>query len=306
VHAVAGLGPVVLVPPSRLWGAWSLDPLVVVGLVAAATLYSRGWATLRGRGRRAVRGRQVVSYLAGLGLLAVALVSPLDAVATTLLSAHMLQHLVLLVAAPPLLVYGRPGLAIFLGLPDPLRRRLTSLGARRRFRRLLAVGLNPVVVLVATTAALWGWHLPAPYEAAVAHPVVHAAEHMTFLVSALAFWALVIDASHRRRLGYGPAILLVFVTMLAGAALGALITFSPAVLYPVYQAGAPLWGTTALADQQLAGAIMWVPPGAVLLLTMVVLALRWFEDVDRRVRAGEGAVAGAPAGPRRPSLRSEA
>jgi cytochrome c oxidase assembly factor CtaG len=223
-------------------------------------------------------------------VLGAGIVSPIDALADTLLSVHMVQHLILLMVAPPLLVYGRPGLVTFLGLPASSRAGLGGLGARRRLRQAGTVVLNPLVVLVATVAALWGWHLPGPYQAAITHPALHAVEHLTFLVSALAFWALVIDPGPRRRLGYGPAILLVFATMLAGAALGALITFSSTVLYPLYGAGARLWGTTPLADQQVAGALMWIPPGAVLFLTVIVLALRWFEDVDRRVRAAESAV----------------
>ena len=108
-----------------------------------------------------------------------------------------------------------------------------------------------------------------------------------FLVTGLAFWSLVVDPGPRRRLGYAPGMLLVFVSMLASSALGALITFSPYVLYPLYRAGANMWGTTALADQQLAGAIMWVPPGLLYLVVIVVLARRWLEEVDRRVRRAE-------------------
>src|SRR5207248_3313774 len=200
MHPVAGVGPVPVVPPSGLWRAWTFDPLVVAGLGAAAVLYARGWARLKRGPRRLVRPRQAVAFFAGLGLLAAALVSPVDALADT----------------PP--------------------------------------------------------------------PALHAVGHLTFLVSALAFWSLVIDAAPRRRLGYGPAILLVFVTMLAGAALGALITFSSTVLYPIYGAGARLWGTTPLADPQAAGAIMWIPPVAVTFLTVIFLALRWFEDEDATLR----------------------
>jgi cytochrome c oxidase assembly factor CtaG len=289
MHPVAGVGPVAVVAPSGVWGAWTFDPLVVAGLGAAALLYGCGWARLRRARASLVRPRQAVSFFAGLAMLAAALVSPVDALAGTLLSVHMVQHLILLIVAPPLLVYGRPGLVMFLGLPASSRSGLGAVAARRRLRRAATVVLNPLVVLVATVAALWGWHLPGPYQAAVTHPALHAVEHLTFLVSALAFWALVIDAAPRRRLGYGPAMLLVFVTMLAGAALGALITFSSTALYPIYGAGAALWRTTPLADQQVAGAIMWIPPGAVYFLTVIFLALRWFEDVDRRVRAAETA-----------------
>src|SRR5205807_2368422 len=210
MHPVAGVGPVAVVAPSGLWGAWTFDPIVVAGLGAAAALYAHGWAKLRGH--RLVRPRQAVSFFAGLAVLAAALVSPVDALAGTLLSVHMAQHLILLVAAPPLLVYGRPGLVMFLGLPASSRSGLGGIGARRRFRVVGRVVLQPLVVLVASAAARCGW--------------------------------------------------------------------------------------------PLSGALMWIPPGAVEFLTIIFLALRWFEDVDRRVRKAESAVAGAPAGPARPFLRS--
>ena len=182
-------------------------------------------------------------------------------------------------------------------LPEASRRALGGWWKRAGpLRAVWRAVSRPLVVWTLQAVALWAWHLPGPYQAAITHPALHAVEHLTFVVSALAFWSLVIDAAPRRRLGYGPAILLVFVTMLAGAALGALITFSSTVLYPIYGAGARLWGTTPLADQQAAGAIMWIPPGAVSFLTVIFLALRWFEDVDAKVRAAETA-AGSPAGP---------
>jgi len=278
-----------VVPPGELWRAWTFDPAVVAAIAGSAVVYRRGWRELGRHGSRAVAGRQAAAFFAGLSVLAVALISPLDALATTLLSAHMAQHLLLLAVAPPLIVYGRPGLVMALGLPRPARRRLA--GITRRRRGWTGVALHPLVVLAVATIALWGWHLPVLYQAALHNPSVHAAEHVVFLVTALAFWSLVIDPAPRRRLGYAPGMLLVFVSMLASSALGALITFSPYILYPLYRAGASLWGTTPLADQQLAGAIMWVPPGLLYLVVIVVLALRWFEEVDRRVRRAEGVAA---------------
>jgi putative membrane protein len=99
MHPVAGVGPVAVVAPSGVWGAWTFDPLVVTGLGTTAAAYARGWAKLRGH--RLVRRRQAVSFFAGLAALAVALVSPVDALAGTLLSVHMVQHLILLMVAPP-------------------------------------------------------------------------------------------------------------------------------------------------------------------------------------------------------------
>lgn len=294
---------VAAVPPQALWGAWSPDPAVLAGLALAAVLYARGYRALRqgvlrmpGRslpGRAApVSRRQAGGFSAGLVLLAVALVSPLDGLDATLLTAHMAQHLLLLVVAPPLLVYGRPGLVLPLGLPVPARRRLGRFP--RRLRRVTRLARNPLVVLALVTAALWGWHLPAAYSAALGSPTLHAAEHLSFLLTSLAFWRLVIDPRPRRRLGYAPAMVLSFAVMLQSAALGAAIAFSPAVLYPAYSAGASLWHVSALGDQQLAGALMWIPPGGLYLVTIVALGGRWFRDVERRMHRREQSGEPAP------------
>lgn len=286
---------VVAIPPQALWGAWAPDPAVLTGLVLAALLYARGYRTLHRTLRRdlspawavPLTRRQAGSFGAGLALLATALVSPLDGLDATLLTAHMAQHLILLVAAPPLLVYGRPGLVLPLGLPATARRRLARF--QRHLRPVTRLARNPLVVLALVTAALWGWHLPGAYAAALASPTLHAAEHLSFLLTSLAFWRLVIDPRPRRRLGYAPAMVLTLAVLLQSAALGAAIAFSPVVLYPAYSAGAALWHVSALGDQQLAGALMWIPPGGLYLVTIVALGGRWFRDVERRMRRREQA-----------------
>ena len=284
----------VLVPPAGLWQAWSLDPVVVAALAGAALAYGRGLRVLGAKRNRPIAPRQATAFLGGLGLLAVALLSPLDALDSTLLSAHMAQHLLLLLVAPPLLVYGRPGLVVPMGLPRRAREGLGRARHTRGLRRLVRWSRNPLAVLGITSATLWAWHLPALYDAAIRNPALHAAEHLCFLGTSLAFWHLIIDAGPRRRLGYAPGMLLAFAVMLQSAALGALLTLSPVVWYPVYRAGAGLWGVSPLGDQQLAGALMWVPPGALYLITIIVLAARWFAEVERRMRHTQAAPAAAP------------
>jgi putative membrane protein len=270
-----------LVAPGEVWAAWSLEPLTVGGLLALGLGYATGIARLWAGGRRRVIGpRRVAALYGGLGVLALALVSPLHRLGETLFSAHMIQHLLLMMAAAPLLVLGAPGVALALALPRSAR---ALVHRARRFslvRRARLLGLNPVVIAGAHGAVMWSWHLPALYERAVAVAALHVLEHATLLLLAVAFWGLVLSAGARRRLAHGPAIFLVFVIGLQGAALGAALTFASHPLYPVHAAGASAWGLGAMADQRLAGAIMWVPAGAVYLLVMAVLFLRWMRAAE--------------------------
>jgi putative membrane protein len=179
-------------------------------------------------------------------------------------------------------VAGLPGAPLALGLPAAPRRGaywLWRAVALRAARRTLA---SPVAVAALHALAVWSWHLPTLYEAGLTSPWWHALEHASFLGSALAFWALVLPAGRRRRLGHAPAIFLVFVTALQGAALGAVLTFATRPLYPTHVRRALTWGIGPLTDQQLAGLIMWVPAGIVYLLVMLCLFGGWMKDAERR------------------------
>jgi putative membrane protein len=253
--------------------------LSLAGMGYAAALMIR-WRRHR---RLPARRRHVAGFAAGLGVLAVALVSPLDALASERFAAHMIQHLLLILVAAPLVVSGRPA-TVMLGAVPPGRRRAlhraTSTGACRSLTAVLA---HPVVVWALGTAVLWAWHLPALYELALRSNAVHAAEHATFFGTAALFWWLVIGAGRRR----GPvdrptALALTFATALAGSALGAVLTFAAAPLYPLQAARAAAAGVPPLEDQQLAGVLMWIPPGVVYLVTMVTLLYRWFAELDAR------------------------
>jgi len=235
---------------------WNPDPLVMVVLAGVSVLYLLGRARLRtppATRSRIDRVRPGLMF-AGIALLAVALVSPLDALSSVLFSAHMTQHLVLTVLAPLLLVLSRPVLPLMLGLPARLRRLLS----RRAFalRPLTSGPVAAGLMVLGHAAVLWLWHVPALYESALSNPAVHAFEHTTLFVTALLVWSVSMAPT---RPGLGLAAL-VF-TALQGVALGALLTFSSRVLYPSYQAGA--WGLTALEHQQLGGLLMWMPTGVV-------------------------------------------
>jgi cytochrome c oxidase assembly factor CtaG len=142
----------------------------------------------------------------------------------------------------------------------------------------------PAVVWGLHSAVLWIWHLPKPYQTALENEMLHVVEHASFVVVAILFWGLVLG--RHSRLSYGARIPLVFTTALQSAALGAILTFASTPLYPAHGDGPESWDLSPLADQQLAGAIMWIPMGAVYLVTMGVLFLRWFAPVAPMERRG--------------------
>lgn len=277
-----------VVAPSELAGAWTVEPFLVVTLAVTATVFGRGTARLGRRIPRPDASKRAASFYAGLAVVAAALMSPLDALAHALFSAHMTQHLVLMTVAAPLLAYARPGAALMAGLPaggrDMARRAgLRSSGGLGRAAHALA---HPLVVWSIGAVVLWAWHMPSLYELALSHDAVHALEHASFLGAALLFWGVVFRTSARRGVGRPLAALLVFGTGAQSAALGAVLLFASMPLYPVHDVGARLWHTSPLHDQQLAGALMWGPPGVVYVVTMAWLLVRWFQEMEKAPAEG--------------------
>ena len=274
-----------VVAPSDLAGSWTFEPAVLTTLALAALVHGRGRLRLGRRIAGPREKRRAVAFYAGLVVLAAALMSPLDALASTLFSGHMTQHLLLMVVAAPLLVYARPGAALVAGLPaggrDLLRRSgLRGPNAHGSVQGTAHALANPVVVWIIGTVALWAWHMPALYEAAVAHEPLHVLEHASFLGAALLFWSLVFASGTRRGVPRPVAIVLVFASGVQSSALGAVLLFASTPLYAVHEAGARVWDVSPLADQQLAGALMWSPPALLYIVVMGWLLVRWFAEMD--------------------------
>jgi len=271
--------------PHDLWTAWSRDPLVWLTLTVAAGLYLGGtralWARA-GAGHGLCRW-QVGAYVGGLLTLAAALISPLDALGTALLSAHMAQHLLLIAVAAPLLVLGRPTIALLWAMPTRRRRQVGRWWRRVTvIRRAWAVLSLPLVAWLLHTAALWAWHAPPLYRAALDVPILHGAEHVSFLGTALVFWWTVLapgsggaPASEGRRTAYGLGALSIFALTVQSGLLGALMTFAPVPWYPVYTGRTTPWGLAPLEDQQLAGLLMWVPGGMIYAAVALGLLAIW-------------------------------
>ena len=251
------------------------DPLLGLALLAA------GWVHLRGRSmhRSRTTARRSWSFYVGLTALAVALLSPLEALSRELVSAHMIQHVLLVLVAAPALALAAPGPALLRGLPAGTARRVVGLRDRLP-AALLAAPDNPVLVWLAHAGALWLWHAAVLYQAALERPFLHVLEHAAFGLTAYAFWRLVVRAGRRDGPSRGGALLMVFGMALQGVLLSALLTFAERPWYPAYAGTAPRWGLEPLADQQLAGLIMWIPGGLVYLLAGLLLLGAWLRESD--------------------------
>ncbi len=249
------------VRPHDLWGAWHLDPFVVVGLITLVWVYRRG--RRRGEGRLAGDRRRDHAFAAAVLIIGVALVSPLDAAAGALASAHMAQHMLLILGAAPLLAAS--GLGPVLYRAGPRRLRDVTRPWRHRIRGpVLAVIAHPGAVVLAHIAAIWVWHARLPYDAAARSQVLHAVEHLSFLLTAFLFWRIIAGRWPADGRG-GLRVMALFVMSLQGVFLAALLTFAQSPWYSAYTESAPAFGLSPLADQQLAGLIMWIPSGLVYL-----------------------------------------
>jgi putative membrane protein len=205
-----------------------------------------------------------------------------------LFSAHMVQHLMLMLIAAPLLVAGAPVLAALWALPRPWRRKIGRWWRRSpRVRTAVAWITTPLVVWLMQLAAMWVWHSPGLYQAALRSERVHSLEHLSLLVAALLFWWLVMQPVGQRRMSYPATMVFIATTLMQTGALGALLSFSQRPWYPAHAAGAAAWHLTPLADQQLAGVIMWVPMDLIYLAAAAVVFMRWLEAEQRSSSASE-------------------
>lgn len=271
--------------PDDIWSVWTLSPIPAVALLLVGWLYARGVATIwrHGGAGRGVRRWQAGCFAAGMLVLAIAVLSPLDTLGDALLMAHMTQHMLFLVVAPPLLVLGAPMTALLVALPRPWRSRIAH-GWRRSgpVQPVWRAISHPVLAWGIAALVLWGWHIPVVYQAAIRHPVIHDLEHAMFLGSAMLFWWTVIQPVGRRPRAYGSSLVLLFTTALQGSALGVLMTFSSVLWYPLYDDRTASWHLTALQDQHLAGAVMWVPGGIVYLFGILAVLGAWLGQDERK------------------------
>lgn len=266
--------------PHDVWGAWNLDPVLLGGLVLATWAYRRGVARRRPSHANARRDR---CFVAAIAAVSVSLVSPLDALSGVLASAHMVQHVLLVLVAAPLLALSAPTTTLLRGSPALVhdasvrwRRRLSI--TRTTVRRLR----HPATVWLLHVGALWFWHAAVPYDAAVHHHLLHVVEHAIFLITGVLFWRVIISAREADRVPQGLGILLVFAMAMQSVFLSALMTFARGPWYAAYATSTAPWGIEPLADQQLAGVIMWIPAGLIYVGAGLGLLVAWIRSTERQ------------------------
>jgi cytochrome c oxidase assembly factor CtaG len=253
----------------------------VLGTVlATGVIYVAGWRALSRRTPQRFGPRRLAAFLGGLGAIVLAVGSPLDALAGRLLQAHMTQHMLLMMVAPPLLWLGAPVAPMLLGVPRRIRRAVAAGLAAPSMRRITSLIAHPAVGWTSFAVAFWVWHTPWLYELALRSDAWHHVEHACLFTTAMMFWRPVILAWPARspwpRWTMIPYLLL---ADLQNTVLAAILTLSDRVIYPAY--AARLGTIAALGDQSVAGVIMWVPGSLVFLVAAVWVAVEMLAPPGR-------------------------
>jgi cytochrome c oxidase assembly factor CtaG len=264
---------------AAMLSSWTLDWKTLSPLLAVAALYLRGWWRVHSELPRKYTTGKLATFAGGLLVIMLALASPVDPFGQMLLSAHMIQHLLLLMVAPPLLLLGQPVLPLLRGLPRwAFKNALGPFLSCRELKQAGRVLVHPIVSWFALSVVIVGWHLPRLYELALHSPEWHQVEHACFFWSAVMFWWPVIGVWPSRAVWPKWAMIpYLLAADLVNTGLSAVLSFSDHVLYPTYQLGPRLWGISALGDQATAGAIMWVPGSIAFLLPALILGMQALE-----------------------------
>lgn len=282
---------------SAFFRSWDprIDVIFVLGLLG--TLYVTGWVRMRGgpRGRsrlwRTANGWRLSAYLGGLTLLGIALMSPLDVLGEQLFFLHMLQHMLLTMYVPPLLLLANPLPFVMWGLPASLRRAIGSvLVPKGAVRRALLAVTPPAVLWLIYACTILLWHDPYAYSLAQGDSFVHDMEHITFFVASILFWWHITGAGPRihRPMARWKKILFLLGAVPANMLTGITIAFATTPLYAHYVAMPRLFNISVLGDQQLGGTIMWIQGSEMYIIATLVLVSRMLGQEARKQPLPEG------------------
>ncbi|MGH7770773.1 MAG: cytochrome c oxidase assembly protein, partial [Candidatus Binatia bacterium] len=269
-------------------GGWNWRPDVLFVVIFLVTTYSTGWLWLRARYPRIAPWWRLGLYVSGLLALVIALVSPIEALAESRLSMHMVQHLLLLMIAPLFLLLANPLAVVLWGLPKRLRYAAGHLLGRRSFFRRLLLGatLMPVAWTL-YVVDLWAWHHPALYQLALKNEWVHDLQHLLFFFTALLFWWPIVNPAPRLhgKISYGFRIVYLIAATLQNTLLGMVISLPDKVLYPFYTTVPQLRDLSPINDQALGGGIMWVS-GHMYLIPIIFLVYGILKSEEEEISRG--------------------
>lgn len=240
--------------------AWTFDPFVTTGLIAAGGAYWWAWRRVQESNGPVPPNWWAWAYAGGIASLAFSLLGPLESYNEQLFSLHMSQHLVIMQISAPLLLLGRPVQLLLRALPT--RKTKTAVGfmyGRSNVRYAIIAITGPVIVFLLFNVNLGIWHFPNLYEAALNNDWIHHTQHLLFAGFSLLYWWVIIDPVPRHhKLPEGWAIGSIFLSMMIGSGIGAILTLAGDVIYPFYGEATNQWGWSPLLDQQVGGLIMWV------------------------------------------------
>ena len=262
--------------PAPTYG-WVFEPSIIVGLIGLAVLYGYLIYLARKDGYwgKEINRNHVIFFSLGLLTLIITLLSPLDSLSDeALFSAHMVQHMLLMLIAPALIVAGLPN------------RWLKAIYDLPIVGRVASIVTHPLVALLIFNLSLWLWHTPALYEGALRDNNIHIIEHLTFMATSTLMWLPVLHAvPPKSQMGYLAKIGYLFASMISTSILAALFTFAETVIFTFYGNTPLAFGLTPLADQQLAGGIMWVPGSGIFMLAMSITFFAWLRNEERKGEA---------------------
>jgi cytochrome c oxidase assembly factor CtaG len=275
-------------PPAYrdIFTEWT-PPIVLTGtLIIFGVIYTRGWFGIRKTRADQFPMWRLASFLLGLAIIWLAIASPLDGFADVLLSAHMVEHLLLMSFAPPLLLLGYPAVPLLRGLPRGVTVHL--LGPLIRIKMLRHLGhilITPLVAWLAMNLAFLGWHVPAAYDFALEHEHWHEFEHLCFLGTSILFWWPLVRPWPTRK-NYAGWLLLLYLVMadIVNTVLSAFLAFCDRPVYPYYLREPNPFNISPLSDQRAGAVVMWVIGSLVFLVPAVVLTVRLLQP-DERHRA---------------------
>jgi cytochrome c oxidase assembly factor CtaG len=262
--------------PDNWLAAWSLPIVPLIGLSLALILYLRGWRVARRTRPYELPLWRAACFVAGILSLWIALASPIDALDDYLLTAHMMQHFILMSVAPPLIVLGAPTVPLLRGLPRGLIRLLSRPVFRARwFHALCRLLAHPVFAWLAMNIAYLGWHVPVMFELTFTSERIHDFEHLCFFLTSVAFWWVVLAPWPTQPRWPRWAIIPYLLSAdILNTVLSATLAFSNCVLYPFYAQAERITSLTPLKDQVAAGAEMWVLNSIVFLIPAIAVTVR--------------------------------